>query len=183
MCSGAITLVVIYFFFESPPRADVANLGWKARVKEFDVYGTAVFMPAIICLLLALQWGGTKYPWGNGRIIALFVIFGVLLIAFLYIQVREQDSATIPPRIIKNRSMAAASWYAFMLGAFFLLLVYYLPIWFQAVKGASAFKSGIMNIPMVLSLVLVSIISGILVTVVGYCKCFRGFGRVNADRK
>ena len=45
-----------------------------------------------------------------------------------------------------------------------------LPIWFQAVKGASAVKSGIMSLPMVLTLVLVSIISGIGVTLVGYCK-------------
>jgi hypothetical protein len=48
--------------------------------------------------------------------------------------------------------------------------VYYLPIWFQAVKGASAVKSGIMNIPMVLSLVIVSIIAGIAVTTIGYCE-------------
>jgi len=54
------------------------------------------------------------------------------------------------------------------MGSFFLLLVYFLPIWFQAVKGASAVKSGIMNLPMILALVTVSIISGVGVTVVGY---------------
>jgi hypothetical protein len=69
---------------------------------------------------------------------------------------------------MKKRSMAAASWFSFTLGSFFLLLIYFLPIWFQAVKGASAVKSGIMNLPMVLTLVLVSIMSGIGVTVVGY---------------
>lgn len=71
---------------------------------------------------------------------------------------------------MKSRAMASASWFTFTLGSFFLLLVYFLPIWFQAVKGASAVKSGIMNIPMVMTLVIVSVASGILVTVVGYCK-------------
>ena len=66
--------------------------------------------------------------------------------------------------------MAAAAWFSFTLGSFFLLLIYFLPIWFQAVKGASAVKSGIMNLPMVLTLVLVSILSGIGVTLLGYCK-------------
>jgi hypothetical protein len=56
------------------------------------------------------------------------------------------------------------------MGSFFLLLVYFLPIWFQAVKGASAVKSGIMNLPMILALVTVSVISGVGVTVVGYCE-------------
>lgn len=78
----------------------------------------------------------------------LFVLFGVLISAFVGIQFWKQDSATIPPRIIKKRSVWSAAYYAFALGAFFLLLVFYLPIWFQAVKGASAVKSGIMNLPL-----------------------------------
>lgn len=127
-------------------------------------------MPAIISLLLALQWGGTKYAWNSWRIILLFVLFGVLIAIFIGIQFWKQETATIPPKMMKKRSMWAASWYSFCMGAFFLLLIYFLPIWFQAVKGASAVKSGIMNIPMVLSLVLVSIIGGIGVTIVGYCK-------------
>lgn len=160
------------FFFTNPERAAVASLGWKERVKEFDLYGTLVFIPAIICLLLALQWGGTKYPWNSGHIIGLFVVFGVLIITFLVIQFWKQDSATIPPSIMKKRSMAAAAWFAFTLGSAFLLLIYYLPIWFQAVKGASAVKSGIMNLPMVLTLVIVSIVAGISVTVIGYYAPF-----------
>jgi hypothetical protein len=92
-------------FFKNPERAAVADLGWKARIQEFDLYGTAVFIPAIICLLLALQWGGTKYPWSDAKIIALFVVFGVLISAFIAIQFWKQDSGTIPPRIMKKRSM------------------------------------------------------------------------------
>lgn len=125
-------------------------------------------MPAIICLLLALQWGGSKYEWSNWRIILLFVLFGILIAIFIGIQFWKQDSATVPPRILMKRSMWAASWFSFTLGSFFLLLIYYLPIWFQAVKGASAVKSGIMNLPMVLTLVITSILSGIGVTLVGY---------------
>jgi len=118
--------------------------------------------------LLALQWGGTKYPWNSWRIILLFCFFSVLIVVFVAIQFWKQETATIPPQMMKKRSMWAAAMFSFCMGSFFLLLVYFLPIWFQAVKGASAVKSGIMNLPMVLSLVLVSIISGIGVTLVGY---------------
>lgn len=148
----------------------MASLGWKARIKEFDLLGTVFFIPAVICLLLALQWGGTKYEWSSWRIILLFCFFGVLIAIFIVIQFWKQDTATIPPKMMKKRSMWAAAMFSFCMGSFFLLLVYFLPIWFQAVKGASAVKSGIMNLPMVLSLVLVSIISGIGVTLVGYCE-------------
>lgn len=123
-------------------------MGWAARIKEFDLEGTAAFIPAIICLLLALQWGGTAYAWNSWRIILLFVLFGVFIIAFIGIQIWKQDQATVPPRIIKQRSIWSAAYYAFALGSFFFLLVYYLPIWFQAVKGASAVRSGIMSLPL-----------------------------------
>ncbi|KAF7166397.1 hypothetical protein CNMCM5623_000085 [Aspergillus felis] len=165
---GAITVIVILIFFTNPERKAIANLGWKARIQEFDLQGTLVFIPAIICLLLALQWGGTKHLWGNWRIILLFVLFGFLFVSFIGIQFWKQDQATVPPRIIKQRSVWAAAYFSFSLGSFFLLLMYFLPIWFQAVKGASAIKSGIMNLPLILTLVIVSVISGITVTAMGY---------------
>jgi hypothetical protein len=52
------------------------------------------------------------------------------------------------------------------------VFVYYIPIWFQAIKGVSAVRSGIMNIPMVLSLVIFSMAGGIAVTVLGYYTPF-----------
>ena len=74
---GAVTVFGIALFFKSPVRQKEGSIGFKQRLQQFDPWGTAVFVPAIICLLLALQWGGSKYPWSNGRIIALFVIFGM----------------------------------------------------------------------------------------------------------
>jgi hypothetical protein len=125
-------------------------------------------MPAIICLLLALQWGGSKYEWSNARIIVLFVMFGVLISIFIAVQFWKKDKATVPPRILRNRSVAASAWFAFCLGSGFFIMVYYLPVWFQAVQGVSAVESGIRSLPLVLGLVLVSIISGVGVSIEGH---------------
>lgn len=108
----------------------------------------------------------------KGRIIALFVIAGILALAFAFVQFRQGDNATIPVRIVKQRSMATASWFVFCLGASFFVLIYFVPIWFQAIKGVSATKSGIMVLPMILSLVLISVISGVGVTILGYYAPF-----------
>ncbi|KAK5659189.1 hypothetical protein OQA88_1279 [Cercophora sp. LCS_1] len=165
---GAITIAVITIFFPDPKR-EVKNddTTWQ-RIKRFDPFGTAVFMPAIICLLLALQWGGTEYAWSNWRIIFLLVLFGVLIIAFLFIQHKQQDLGTVPPRIFFKRSVWASGFFSFCLGSAFLGSIYYLPIWFQAVKGASAVDSGIMNLPMLIACVLMSIVAGAAVTFLGY---------------
>ena len=63
---GAVTILGIALLFTSPPRKNEESIGFKARAVQFDPFGTAVFIPAIICLLLALQWGGSKYEWSNG---------------------------------------------------------------------------------------------------------------------
>lgn len=131
-----------------------------------------------MCLLLALQWGGTRYNWDNGRIIALFVVFAVLMLVFIGIQIWKGDYATVPSRIVCQRSMGLATFYAFLLGASFFIMVYYLPIWFQAIKGVSAMKSGIMTIPLVLTLVLFSLISGAGTTFSGHYVPFLYFGSV-----
>jgi hypothetical protein len=130
-------MVIILSF--TPPDRKVPGreaITWKQLVKELDLFGTLFFIPAIVCLLFALQWGGSKYPWNEGRIIALFVSFGVFIIIFIGIQIRMQDNATVPPRIIKNRSVAASSFFAFCLGSGFIIMIYYIPVWFQAVLGA-----------------------------------------------
>ncbi|QDS67491.1 hypothetical protein FKW77_001319 [Venturia effusa] len=170
---GLVTAVFIFFFFSSPKSAKKSSaVGWKAQAAQMDPLGTVVFMLAVICLLLALQWGGTKYAWGNGRIIALFVVFAVLISVFVGIQIHLQENATVPPRVFVNRNIWGSAFFGAMLGGSFFVLVYYIPIWFQAIKGASAVKSGIMNLPMILGLVLVSMIVGGAISVVGYYTPF-----------
>ncbi|KAI0021659.1 putative efflux pump [Xylariomycetidae sp. FL0641] len=177
---GAVTLLVIVLFFPDPRRPQQAAPAepLRQRIRHFDPLGTLVFMPAVICLLLALQWGGTKYAWSSGRIVALFVVFGVLLLVFLLLQHLQQEDATVPPRVFKNRTVWASGLYAFGTGSSFFLFVYYVPIWFQAVQGVSAVDSGIRNLPMLISVVVLSMAAGGLVSAVGYYTPFMLAGSV-----
>ncbi|KUL83867.1 hypothetical protein ZTR_06584 [Talaromyces verruculosus] len=168
---GAVTLLVIAIFFPDP-QVKRESEPWSKRFRRFDPLGNLVFMPAIICLLLVMQWGGTTYAWNSWRVILLFCLFGVLLIAFLFIQYWQQDFATVPPRIFLKRTVWSAAIFTFCIGAAFLSSVYYLPIWFQAVKSANAVNSGIMNLPLLISNVVASIISGVAVTTFGYYTPF-----------
>ncbi|KAF7290398.1 Major facilitator superfamily transporter [Mycena chlorophos] len=166
---GGITLFVIAFFFKAPGAARSKEaLPFWSRVMKLDPIGTILFVPAIICVLLALQWGGSTYAWNNARIIALFVLFCVLIVAFIGVQVWRQEDATVPPGIIKQRSVLFGGIFAFFLGSSFFIIVYYVPIWFQAIKGVSAVRSGVDNIPMVLSVVVGSLLAGAIVTAIGY---------------
>ncbi|KAI5245032.1 MFS transporter [Aureobasidium subglaciale] len=172
---GAVTIIFIFFFFNPTKSAKKLSVGWKNRVMDFDPAGTIIFLPMIICLLLALQWGGSTYPWSSGRVIALFVVFGVLCAIFICIQFYVGEKATIPPRIIKQRTVAASAWFGVSLGAAFFLFVNHRAdcfAGFQAIKGVSATKSGIMSLPLILGVVICSVVAGGLVTTFGYYAPF-----------
>ncbi|KAF2003436.1 MFS general substrate transporter [Amniculicola lignicola CBS 123094] len=169
---GALTAAFIIPFLQVKTRGVKLDLPWKQQLQKFDLYGTALFLPAIICLLLALQWGGSKFAWKSAEIIALLVLFGALIIGFIAIQFWKQEDATVPPRIFKNRNVWGSALFGSMLGAAFFIMVYYLPIWFQAIKGVTATKSGIMNLPLILGLVIISMVAGGIVTATGYYTPF-----------
>ncbi|OQV06046.1 hypothetical protein CLAIMM_10684 isoform 2 [Cladophialophora immunda] len=169
---GGVTLAVIFFFFHSPVRKAEEKVPLRERAHQLDLGGTALFILDIVVCLLALQWGGSTYAWSNWRIILCLTLFGVLTIVFIIHQYYMKEFATIPFNIISQRSVASACWFAFALGAAFFVLIYWVPIWFQAIKGASAFKSGIMCLPMVLALVLANILTGVGTTAIGYYAPF-----------
>lgn len=165
---GAVTVVVIAFFFKPPVRAAVDNYTTKEKLAEFDFLGTFFLIPGIISLLLALQWGGSKHPWKSATIIGLICCAVVLMILFVVIQSRSGERATLPPRIIKQRSIAVGSVVSLSMSSAFMILVFYVPLWFQAIKGVSATKSGIMNLPLILGVTVLSIVAGVGITIIGY---------------
>lgn len=121
---GGVTFLFVLFFFRTP-KAILKKNTLKEQIKELDLIGSLFFLPSIISLLLALQWGGTRYAWSSGRIIGLFVVFGVLGLAFIAVEIWAGDRATVPPRLIKNRNIWGSAWYALALGAAFFVLTFY----------------------------------------------------------
>lgn len=162
-------MVIIFFLLPTIP---TPNRGGSKTAKEqllnLDPIGTVLFLPSMVCLILALQWGGSEYAWNDGRIIALLVVFAVTFVSFIGVQWWKGERATVPPRIFFYRSVYSAMMYTFCTGGGMMVIVYFLPIWFQAIEGVSALESGIRTIPLVLAISLFSILSGIAVRKLGY---------------
>ena len=168
---GGVAILILFFILHLPAPKN-ANMPLRQQIAQLDPIGTSLFMPAVICLLLALQWGGSTYAWNSPRIIVLLVLAFVLASGFIAVQFWKKDLATVPPHIVYNRSIAAGMWVQFCAAGAMMIMIYYLPIWFQAIKDVSAVKSGIMNLPLILSLVLGTISAGIAVTKMGYYTPF-----------
>ncbi|KAJ6183797.1 hypothetical protein N7519_005098 [Penicillium mononematosum] len=127
---------------------------------------------AIVVIMLVLKMPPARKA---GTPILLAAVF---LLAFIGIQIWLPDTATIPPRIMKQRSIAAGVVFTLMVTAAMMTFNYYLPIWFQAIKSASPVHSGVMMLPTVISSAVASLISGILINRIGYYTPFMIGGSV-----
>ncbi len=120
-------------------------------------------------LLLALVWGGSQYPWGSGEIIGMLVAAGVALLLFIWRERKAKDPI-LSLGLFRNKVFAISSVAVFLsaLGMFGSIL--FIPVFAQGVIGYSATNSGLVMMPMMLSIVFASVISGQIVSRTGNYK-------------
>ena len=122
---GGVTAIFLVLFFTSPGKPATSTTTWRQQLKHFDIYGTVCILGAVVCLLLALQWGGSKYVWNGWQIILLICACAVFTALFVKVQLWRQEMATVPPRIFKKRAMWTSAWFSLCIGGAFFNLLYY----------------------------------------------------------
>ncbi|KAE9392263.1 MFS general substrate transporter [Gymnopus androsaceus JB14] len=168
---GAVTFFTIACFFRSPHRPNKHFKFWK-KLNQVDILGTILFIGTSVCLLLALQWGGTTYAWKNSRIWGLFLGSALIFILFVIWQKMRGASSLIPLHLLMQRSVLASAGASLFNGMTLATYVFYLPIYFQAVKHTTAEGSGVHILPLIVSLTLAAVLAGLFITATGhYVPC------------
>ncbi|KAH7087027.1 major facilitator superfamily domain-containing protein [Paraphoma chrysanthemicola] len=133
-----------------------------------DLVGFALLAPAVLQLLLALQFGGQAHPWKSATVIGLlcgsvanFVVWG------FWNRYRGED-AMLPRSLISRRDVLCSGLYVAFLTSAVYGGIYYLPLYFQAVDGASAIKSAVYLLPLIISQLITAGFSGVAVSKIGY---------------
>ncbi|KAI1775073.1 MFS general substrate transporter [Hypoxylon cercidicola] len=170
---GAVVAVPILFLHipEQIPKQPAMKIVSKLH-HHLDLLGFALLAPAIIQLLLALQYGGNQFAWNSSQVIGLFVGSGATFIVWGAWNYYRGDNALLPFSVMKRQVVwASALNYSFQMESL-LGSTYWLPIYFQAVKGVSAILSGVYLLPTVLAQLLFTVLGGYLVPRVGYVPPF-----------
>ncbi|WAO96923.1 Hypothetical protein NCS54_01461800 [Fusarium falciforme] len=168
----ASVCAIVLFFLDSTKENHVDDQNLTLILRKLDVLGTAIFVPAITSLLLALQWGGNKYEWSDWRVILPLCFFIALLAAFVWHQSLLGERATLPPRILRQRSALFGFSFSCCNNGSLSVVEYYMPIYFQTVQGLSASMSGVMVLPLAAGLVVSVPLAGYLTSLIGYYSPF-----------
>ncbi|RMZ87331.1 hypothetical protein DV736_g5441, partial [Chaetothyriales sp. CBS 134916] len=165
---GALTSFGFLFTPFPDVRDKKADRSIKSIFMGIDIPGFLQFAPSCVMLLLALEWGGTKYAWKSATIIGLLCGAVVLFVIFALWERRHGDLAMIPPSLVGNRAVFSSCITSLFNGSGMIILSYYLPIYFQATKNASPTSSGVYMLPSFISQVLLSITTGGSMRKIGY---------------
>ncbi|KAK1716486.1 major facilitator superfamily domain-containing protein [Colletotrichum lupini] len=164
---AGFTLIVFLFFFH-PRQEPQHQKTFLNKILDLDLIGNVLLLGACVMLFLALQYITQGEASSSTKIIGLLSGTGATAIVFAAWQWWKQDGALFPPAIITQRTVAASCVGAFATYGALLIHLYFLPIWFQAVRGESAVSSGVDMLPYVAAIALFSLLAGIFVSVVGH---------------
>ncbi|KAF4125487.1 putative arabinose efflux permease, MFS family [Geosmithia morbida] len=149
------------------PKLDRAAL--RALIPRFDLIGFALFAPASIMTLLALQFGsGSDYTWSDSQVIGLFCGAGATAIVFVFWERHMGPDAMIPGHLLNNRIVVCSAFFFGFLMTTNSVASNFMPMYLQSSKGLSPTMSGVYLLATILSQTIFVLLSGGLVTKFGY---------------
>lgn len=168
---AAMTAIQIFLHLQSP------KITIRDGLKRIDWAGTFLIISGTLLFLIGLEFGGVQHPWNSPIIVSFITIGLLLLVAFLLVEWKHATNPIIPLRLFHNRTNIAAYTMALTHGIVFLGGCYFLPFYFQSVRGDTPLLSGVYVLPFVLPLSLASGATGVIIAKTGryqeviWCGC------------
>jgi hypothetical protein len=143
---GLMSLVIIFLFLKVNHRRDSTIMD---RLKRIDVVGNTIVIGATVSMLIALTYAGTRYPWSSWQTLVPLLIGFAGLVAFWIFEMSRfaPMDPVMPARLFTNRTSIIIAINTFLFTAVVYWSVFFLPVYFQAVKLESPTRSGINIIP------------------------------------
>lgn len=160
---GGVSFVILFFFLhiESPKTPFLAGL------RNIDWTGTLLIIGGTLMFLFGLEFGGIDFPWDSPTVVCL-IVFGVFVWALAMLaEWKLAKYPIIPHRLFNEWYNVLILLVCFCHGFVFIAGTYYLPLYFQTVLLASPILSGVYVLPLVLSLSVVSAVTGVIMKKTG----------------
>ncbi|MFC9331132.1 MDR family MFS transporter [Kitasatospora sp. NPDC057015] len=165
---GIVALAVVVATLHLPKVRSTARI---------DYLGAVLLTTGIVALTLITTWGGQEYAWGSKQILGLAALAAASLIAFCYVEQRVEEPM-LPLTLFSNRNFTLVSLIGFIVGFVMFGSTVFLPLYQQTVQGASATNSGLLLMPMMLGMLVISLVVGQAVTKTGKYRIFPIIGTI-----
>jgi EmrB/QacA subfamily drug resistance transporter len=159
---GAIALIVV---------TKTMRVHHERREHRVDVAGAIALSIAVVCVLLACSWGGSRYAWNSPEVLAAGTCGVLAFVAFLRIA-RRVPEPLLPLALFRGQVFTVSSLASITFGALMFAVTIYVPVFVQGAQGRSATASGFALIPLLLTWTFMSFVCGQLISRTGRYRAF-----------
>eukprot|EP00833_Pecoramyces_ruminatium_P002413 jgi/Orpsp1_1/1176445/evm.model.c7180000057614.1 len=168
--------MMFILFFKTPSSSSPKSYSLISKIKRIDFLGIFSIVACLVCTLLALNWGGTKYSWGSTLIIVLFSVGFILLIAYIIIEYKVAEEPITPLFLFKYRNITFSSLTSFFQGYVISIFVNTMPLYYQDGILVSATEAGLRLLPLSVFYSFSAMVSGCFVGKWGHIVKYIKFG-------
>jgi hypothetical protein len=164
--AGLFSPVYIFIFPSRDPQPD---LSIKQKLAAVDWIGAALNGAVLVLFMIVVTFGGSTYAWNSGSSIALWVVFGVCLIAYAVQQrfLSTKAERIFPVHFLKSRTLVLLFIGTAGAGAAQSITLYYTPLYFQFTRGDSSIQAAVRLLPFVCTFILFVMFSGSSLPIIG----------------
>ena len=166
---GIPVLILLARFFPRPGAlapaqpGTSANAGGSASTPRIDHAGIGTLVPATVATLVALSVAGVQFPWRSWQVVSLLAFGLGMTVIFLAVESRS-PSPIVPLTIYRFRGVPAAVAATFLASFGLYGIILFVPLFFQAVQSASAGRSGVFLVPIIVGVTIGAVAAGQLVS-------------------
>jgi MFS family permease len=154
-------LMVGYFVIKNPPQDEHLDETEESRQislwTRIDLAGATLLVLGLSAQLTALSLGGNQYPWSDFRVITSFIVSVVILVAFVWVELRTKALPVLPMSMLHGRAVisnmvsnvlvgmsafAVSIHIEYQTEAYQKQFLFTIPLFFQVVLSESASKAG-----------------------------------------
>ncbi|KAJ3718080.1 iron permease [Lentinula guzmanii] len=165
LCAFALAIVIIFLHLEKP-----RTEGFWKTLFAMDWIGNFLIIGSSTSVMLALTWAGVSYPWSSTHVIVPLAIGLVGLCVAMVYEVFVVENPTVPKSIFASRTAVAGYVGTFLQGGVLMIVLFYVPAYFQAVKLAKPLLSGIYFLPLMAAISPAAVAQGIIIGKTGNYK-------------
>ncbi|KAK3372573.1 major facilitator superfamily domain-containing protein [Podospora didyma] len=165
-------LILCIFTLELPRRPASAEGGQTKAARqglaEMDWIGFALFTASIVAILVPVTQARVVYPWSDYRTVVPLSLGCAGIVLFSLYEIFVASNPMLPfAGIFTDRSCVATFAGTALHGLVLWCLLYYVPLYYEAVQGFTPIQAGVAMLPETASLVPASVVTGLLITWTG----------------
>ncbi|CUS07269.1 unnamed protein product [Tuber aestivum] len=164
--AAVLAILVVSVALHLPPSALPQKANFKDQLKRIDFLGAGVLVLAVFALLFGLDRGGNLSLRDPYAIISLCTSL-VLFALFSLVEAKIAAEPFAPLHIVQRRTILSACLAYFFSYSGYMAILFYLPLYYQAVSSLAAGAAGLRLVPTIVGGVCGSLFGGIIMQKTG----------------